>query len=172
MEHRIDEENEDALFERLRSIAECHPDHKMAFLVRSENEIKAAYRAAVYGEISILFGNIFTDEEAERARDQAGRAFRALLEENREFNGFIPKGILIDTPFTILSEIPTQGFDFVCYHIEKISLLLAGEKKTAQKHRSRIEKASREKFSSALPCQTVVLRLPGKSELWICKDEV
>ena len=171
MEQRIDEEYEDALFERLRSIAECHPDHKMAFLVRSEDEIKAAYRAAVYGEISILFGNIFTDEDAERAREQAGQAFRALLEENREFNGFIPKGILIDTPFALLSEIPAQGFDFFCYHIDQLLILMAGEKKTAQKHRSRIEKAIRERFHSALPCQTVVLRRSGKDKLWICKDE-
>ncbi len=130
------EDGEQRLYEALRTLAEEAPEREIAALVRSENagrtesEIKAIFRAAVYGEISLLFGDIFTKEDAEEAKECAQRAFRSLLEEKHEFNGFLPKGILIDTPLALLSEIPRQGFDFFCIDRQKITSLLLGTKKS------------------------------------------
>ena len=98
------------------------------------------------------------------------RAFRELLEENHEFNGFIPKGILVDTPFALLSKIPTEGFDFLCYDVEKISVLMAGEKAIAQMHRTAIEAMVRQNFQPNLPCQTVVLKHPTEPKVFVCTD--
>ena len=167
MKQRLDEEQ---LYEKFRSFAEQNPERKIALLVRTEEEIKAAYRAAVYGELSLLFGNILTQEDAEKEKERAMRAFRELLEENHEFNGFIPKGILVDTPFALLSQISTEGFDFLCYDVEKICVLMAGEKTTAQAYRTAIEAMVRKNFHPKLPRQTVALKHPTEPKVFLCTD--
>ena len=127
------EEGEQRLYETLRALAEEDPEREISVLVSSdqqektETQIKAIFRAAVYGEVSLLFGDIFTNEDAEEAKDCAQRAFRSLLEEGREFNGFIPKGLLIDTPLALLSEISEQGFDFFCLDEKRLIRLFVGE---------------------------------------------
>ena len=126
---RKGKETEQALYERLRTLVERNPEREHVVFVQSANkekEIKAIFRAAVYGNVSLLFGNIFTNEDANEAKESANRAFRALLEEGHEFNGFLPKGILIDTPLALLSGISEQGFDFFCLDAKKISFLLMG----------------------------------------------
>ena len=160
----------ECLYENFRAIAEEDPNRKIAVLVKSENEIKAAYRAAVYGEISLLFGNIFTKEDAESAKESTRRAFCELLEEKHEFNGFVSKGILIDTPLALLTELSVQGFDFFCYDAEKISILLAGEKITAQKHRQAIKNIILNHMEPTLPCQTIDFQAPIERRIWVCKD--
>ncbi|MBQ2999763.1 MAG: hypothetical protein IJD64_04810 [Clostridia bacterium] len=126
------EEGEQRLYETLRAIAEESPEREISALVscdqkeKTETQIKAVFRAAVYGEISLLFGDVFTNEDAEEAKECAQRSFRSLLEEGREFNGFIPKGILIDTPFALLSKISEQGFDFFCLDEKRLIRLFVG----------------------------------------------
>jgi len=147
------EDGEQRLYESLRSIAEEAPEQELVALVGNENserteaEIKAIFRAAVYGEFSLLFGNIFSSEDAEEAKECANRAFRSLLEEKHEFNGFLPKGILIDTPLALLSEIPKQSFDFFCVNTQKIAALLLGATQSSsgalsQKAREIVQKYS------------------------------
>ena len=129
------EEGEQRLYETLRAIAEESPEREISALVscdqkeKTETQIKAVFRAAVYGEISLLFGDVFTNEDAEEAKECAQRSFRSLLEEGREFNGFIPKGILIDTPLALLSDISEKGWDFFGINTTKIAYLLLGGQK-------------------------------------------
>lgn len=128
------EDSEEPLYERIRSLAEETPEREIGILVQSdfkeatETQIKAIFRAAVYGELFLVFGDVFTNEDAELAKDCANRAFRSLLEEGREFNGFIPKGILVDTPLALLSHISEQGFDFFCIDEKRLIRLLVGGK--------------------------------------------
>ena len=167
MEKKIEENDEECLYEKFRAIAEEDPERKIAVLVQNESEIKAAYRAAVYGEIFLLFGDIFTKEDAESARERARRAFCELIEEHHEFNGFIPKGILVDTPLALLSNLSVQGFDFFCYDIEKISLLLTGNKKSIlQKQQKAIQDLIRKYSSKVLPHRNINFKSPLEQGIW------
>jgi len=138
---RKGEETEQVLYERLRTLVERNPEREHVVFVQSANkekEIKAIFRAAVYGNVSLLFGNIFTNEDANEAKESANRAFRALLEEGHEFNGFLPKGILIDTPLALLSGISEQGFDF-CYLDEaRVISLFTGDSPIREIEASRL----------------------------------
>ncbi|MBO5938114.1 MAG: hypothetical protein J6Q82_01255 [Clostridia bacterium] len=158
---------EEALYQSLRELTEQDTERKVATIVRNREEIKAAYRAAVYGEISLLFGDIFTGEDAEQAKSTAHLAFRELLEEKHEFNGFIPKGILIDTPLALLSQIPTDGIDFFCYDIEKLSILLAEEKKRVPMHRRSLEVIIAENMNSSLPTKAILSKIMIDRGIWI-----
>ena len=72
--------------------------------------IKGIYRAAVWGRISMLC-RARTSAEADGFFSATHSAFCALENSGREFNGFIPRGILITTPIMILSE-PNRFADF------------------------------------------------------------
>jgi len=156
-------EEETSLYETLRAFAEASPERELFALIRTEREdctettVKAIFRAAVYGNISLLFGNIFNNSDLEEAKECANRAFRSLLEEGHEFNGFLPKGILLDTPLALLSEISEQGLDFFCLDEERLSSLFTGgvdcRKESAKEFfNGRIEKNR----SSALRCYTLL----------------
>ena len=120
------------LYETLRALTEEAPEKSIAALVVTndpdvrEEMIKSVFRASVYGEISLLFGNVFTKEDAAGIKEDAKRAFCSLLEEEREFNGFIPKGPLIDTPLALLSNGTMQGWDFFCLDEARVCDLLCG----------------------------------------------
>lgn len=64
--------------------------------------IRGVLRAAVWGRISLLC-RANTPEETESFFSLTHTAFCALESEGREFNGFIPKGLRIDTPIMLLS---------------------------------------------------------------------
>ena len=74
------------------------------------DRIRGIYRAAVWGRISMLC-RARTPKEAEDFFSLTHSAFCALEKQAREFNGFIPRGILIDTPIMILS-VPNRFADF------------------------------------------------------------
>ena len=151
------EEGEQQLYEKLRAIAEEAPEQRIAALVKAapidktELQIKAVFRAAVYGEISLLFGDIFTNEDTERAKECTQKAFRALLEDVHEFNGFIQKGILIDTLLPLLSEISEHGWDFISIDESRLIFLLTNghraHKTEAEKLLRQITEKKLKKFS-------------------------
>ena len=64
--------------------------------------IRGVLRAAVWGRISLIC-QVNTPDEAQQFFSLTHTAFCALESEGREFNGFIPKGIRVDTPITLLS---------------------------------------------------------------------
>ncbi len=159
--------SEEECCEKLRSIAEQDAEQNIYAIVRKREEIKAVYRAAVYGEISLLLGNVFNKENAETAKVAANLAFRELLEENHEFNGFIRKGIFIDTPLALLSHIPTEGFDFFCYDAEKLSLLLAEQKKTVHTHRKVLDTVIEKNINNSLPIQIIQSKIKIDQGIWV-----
>lgn len=142
---------EEKLYQTLRAAVEDFSERSIAALVRlepkaeAEAQIKAIFRAAVYGDVSLLFGDIFTENDAEVAKQCAQSAFRSLLENEREFNGFIPKGIFIDTPLALLSELPEQGFDFFCLDEKRLTSLFTGGIDAQEKEASRLWKCIAEK---------------------------
>lgn len=88
------------------------------------SRVRAIYRAGVWGRYSLLCKGVKTPENATRCISFIHQAFRLLDEEEREFNGFIPKGILIDTPLILLSAPTCRMLDFFVIDFDAVRYAL------------------------------------------------
>ncbi len=88
--------------------------------------VRAIYRASVWGQFSLLCAGISTPHELKECCGILNEAFCELAGEGREFNGFIEKGIVIDTPMMLYNLPRHSGFDFSCFDIEKLRQLCTG----------------------------------------------
>lgn len=106
--------NEDDVYEFLCDVADKNTGARI--IAQTEfgdsilDRIKGIYRAAVWGRISMLC-HTRTPNEADGFFSATHSAFCALENSGREFNGFIPRGILVTTPIMILSG-PNRFADF------------------------------------------------------------
>jgi len=88
--------------------------------------IRGIFRAAVYGRFSILVCGCLTESDIRTVREELHGAFCELECEGREFNGYIPKGILIDRPIVLASAVDVEGVDFLCLDLESLFRTLTG----------------------------------------------
>lgn len=88
--------------------------------------VRAAYRAGVWGRFSILFCGIRLPDEASVCVEALHRAYRELDAASREFNGFIPKGMAIETPLMLMCPDKLSAFDFFCLDADKLAELFGG----------------------------------------------
>jgi hypothetical protein len=129
-------DDEELLYERICALADCATGIPVTVAVafsRAERErdgfraaVRGIFRAAVYGRISMLIGGCLTEEDWQRARQEIHGAFCELKEEGREFNGYIPKGLLVEHPITLLSLRRVEGLDFWGLEIEALWKRLCG----------------------------------------------
>ncbi len=127
--------DEDTLFELLRDLGEEHSSIPFTVLLRYHpadrdgaflhTQARALFRAAVYGRFSLLLGGILSNADVRQAMNEIHSAFCLLELEGREFNGYISKGILIDTPLS-LGITDTDGIDFICLDVSNLSRLFTG----------------------------------------------
>ena len=125
---------EDALYEFYCNIADRAAGRTITVIITRERHLygeerlqlalRALLRASVYGRFSLLFRGILTDEDINGAMRCLHRAFCELESEGREFNGYIPRGWVIDTPLLLCSPIHISGADTVCLDVERLSRLL------------------------------------------------
>jgi hypothetical protein len=101
--------------------------------------VRAIYRAGVWGRFSLLCTSVSTPEMTNACISLLHEVFCMLDREAREFNGFIPKGILIDTPLMLLSAPKDKMLDFFVLDYERLRYLLTscaaacvGESETAR----------------------------------------
>lgn len=78
------------------------------------SRVRAVYRAGVWGRFSLLCSGVFTPEHTDRCISILHSAFRELDGEGREFDGFMRKGIVIETPIQLLARHRLRAFDFCC----------------------------------------------------------
>ena len=55
----------------------------------TEKQVEALFRAAIYGNISLILGGVCSYRAARRAFELLHGSFCRLSEEGREFNGYI-----------------------------------------------------------------------------------
>ncbi len=67
-----------------------------------KNQLKAIYRASVYGNVSIMFPMVTDVEEIRRAKGLCREAKEALLAESVPFKEDVKIGIMVETPSAIL----------------------------------------------------------------------
>lgn len=124
---------EEYLFERLRDAAENASLRPLAVVSSSKKnrteEIRATMRSGVYGNVSMLLGNIRSESELTEALSALCHAFCELELENREFNGYMPRGLLIDTPYLLCISKKLRGVDIFVYDIPALAKLLVGNEK-------------------------------------------
>ena len=65
------------------------------------SRIRAIYRASVWGQFSLLCSGAISSSDVSEVVESLKDVFCELESEGREFNGFIKKGILIDTPLLL-----------------------------------------------------------------------
>ena len=87
------------------------------------SRVRAIYRASVWGRYSMLCRGIHTEKDAEICVSLIHHVFCRLDSEGREFNGFIKKGMTVDTPIMLLSRGQAKLFDFFLLDIPRLRYL-------------------------------------------------
>lgn len=128
--------SEDEVYERLCEAADASIGIPITAVLRFEgtpgereqtfrSRVRAVYRASVWGQFSLLCVGASLPEHVCSIYEALRDAFCELESEGREFNGFIKKGIEIDTPL-LLYKFPTYlKFDFFCFDIDRLMHLCA-----------------------------------------------
>lgn len=128
---------EDTLYELYRDIAEGHATMPITISANVGSHfaerIRAIYRSAVWGDISLLLRGVLCPTDAKTALDRAHRAFCDLQAEGREFNGYIKKGLCIDTPYLLQSISDSRGIDFLVFDAERIVYLMTDRQTKPEK---------------------------------------
>ena len=123
---------EEYLYELYRDIAESAmgaqlilpADTDAAFQLR----LRAILRSAVYGSFSVMLRGVLSSDELSLALCKYNRIFCELESESREFNGYIPRGVCIDTPLLLFQPFCCGGLDFIVIDAERIVRLMTGNK--------------------------------------------
>ena len=87
---------------------------------------EAIFRAAVYGEVSVLMGTYRSVCELESAFEMMHKSFCRLCEEGREVNGQVARGILISSPVWLYEAHSLPRADFVCFDFDLLCERLLG----------------------------------------------
>ena len=116
------------LFEFLRDTSErlgAPPIAVMLDVPRSRREedlfcenAEALFRAAVYGDLSVMLRGHVSDTEIAYSFSLMHKVFCQLQQEERDFNGYIKKGILISSPMDIMRRSRSFRPDFLCFDID------------------------------------------------------
>lgn len=76
-------------------------------------QLRAIYRAALYGDLSVMFPMITSVEEVKWAKKVAGEAAASLAEEGIDYKANIPLGIMIETPAAaLIADLLADEVDF------------------------------------------------------------
>ena len=126
------------LLERASELAEALCSSSLAVLLDSPqceseeaeesfcNSAEALFRAAIYGNMSLILGGVCSYRAARRAFELLHGSFCRLSEEGREFNGYIARGILIESPLLLFDLSRLPKCDLLCFDFSLISARLTG----------------------------------------------
>lgn len=93
---------------------------------RFRREAEAIFRAAVYGSFSIRLEGYSHEYDVQRALSLLHRVFCELEQDGREFNGYLPRGLLIDAPLWLTCPSPMRSPDLICFDFDKLTASLLG----------------------------------------------
>ena len=117
-------EGEEETYNFYRDIAERATGIPITVTVSADKSLPdrlcALYRSAVYGRFSLLFRGILTSLQLSELLGESNSAFCRLQSDGREFNGYVKRGICIDSPYLMRSKTNPDGFDFLVVDAERI----------------------------------------------------
>lgn len=124
---------EEEYFERYRTLAEECYGRPITVLLSADrpegavrSELRGLYRAAVYGDFSLLCAGLHTAGEIHACPEFLSRIFCDLRSEGHEVNGSLPRGILLDSPLLLATDRLPAGIDWVCTDTGRLISLLCG----------------------------------------------
>ena len=124
--------HEETIYELLCDMADKNTGARIVVKVPFDTDvgfvsyIRAVYRASVWGVFSLLCTGIYTPTDAKHCVSLIHSAFRELDSEGREFNGFIPKGVLVQTPLMLLEGPNHKILDHYCLDLSTLTSLFCG----------------------------------------------
>ena len=126
---------EEALFEAYRDVAERAFGVPITVIAEYDvffaERIRAILRGAVYGHFSLLIRGILCETDLKNALLEINRVFCELETDGREFNGYIQRGLCIDSPMLLRQNVSTEGIDLCVIDAERlISLMTNNSERT------------------------------------------
>ena len=88
--------------------------------------IEAIFRAAIYGSFSLLLSDFTCTSDVSSALACMHEVFCLLEDEGREFNGYIKKGLVIDSPLWLMRPSPMKKPDILCFDLDRLLSQLIG----------------------------------------------
>lgn len=128
-------EEEELLYERYRDLAERVIGLPLTVILpyartssdgdEFRHHVRALFRAAVYGNFSLLIKGILTQQELGFCFSELHRIADELKQDRREHNERIPRGILLDIPL-LFHWTNWTGIDFLCLDLDHLWDLFTG----------------------------------------------
>lgn len=80
--------------------------------------VEELYRAALYGSFAISLSGFNCEEELAHAMRILHKTFCMLESEGREFNAYLPRGIMISAPIWLMRASPVTNPDFLIFDLD------------------------------------------------------
>lgn len=126
-------EDAEELYLRSAEIVEGAVGRSVTFLLSNDeasvSAIGSVMRSAVWGDLSVLLCGILTEAELTHFLQKFCHAFCELETDRREFNGYICRGLCIDSPYLLSVADRLYGMDFFVFDAEALVSLYCGERK-------------------------------------------
>ena len=107
------------------------------------SDTEALFRAAVYGEISIMLAGFCSPSQIERVSTLMHSVFCELESEGREINGCVARGLLIDAPIWLTERQRLGRCDFLCFDFDLLCSRLLGIEKREELAKEHIDSLCR-----------------------------
>lgn len=131
-----DDNGEERLYEQYCDIADAAAGSPVTVVLSLDRrkepsesfrmQIRSIFRAAVYGRFSLLLEGFLTEKDWNDGLECIHRIFCELESEGREFNGYIPKGMLAARPIQLSPCFGKCRSDFVCLDAERMLTAMTG----------------------------------------------
>ena len=126
-------EDQEELYLHCAEIAEGAAGRQVTFSLfadeASVSSVGALMRSAVWGELSILLCGILTKNEFTELMQKFCHAFCELEADRREFDGYVPRGLCIDSPYLLSVAEELFGVDFFVIDAENLLSLFCNGRK-------------------------------------------
>ena len=102
------------------------PDGVESSAHRFSEQVEELFRASLYGSFALAISDFFCEEELGRALKLLHKAFCVLEAEGREFNGYIPRGLVFSSPLWLFRPCPVTNPDFIIFDLDSLLPRLIG----------------------------------------------
>ena len=135
-------EDADAEYRRLCDVSDANTGARIVATVRFDGgsaefcrRVSNVFRAGVWGRFSLLCSGVYTPSGWRACALAIHSVFRELDVSGREFNGFIPRGIVIDTPRLLLDVVLMGELDLYCFDVDALIRRFCGPRADAEGER-------------------------------------
>ena len=124
---------EEQVYEYLCELSDKYVGTRIVVEVSFEREhsffaqVRGVYRAGVWGRFCLLCSGVLTPQRARRCVELLHQCFFELDASGREFNGFISKGIVVDTPLLLLGQPIHRMIDLFCVDYFSLARRFSGQ---------------------------------------------